>query len=212
MRDEGTCGGSGYAAVVLVAVLCGFLAPMLNYAFAFGQTVATEATALGNSPVRSAYAVWSVALLGGLVPNVAYSIFLRRRKGSWKSFGIYPRDIGWPILMAVALDGSPRPLRNEFCVFRLAWDFGRMGSLSNFHDYYSHLLRCVLGERKKAPRQAVVLLTLGMTALIAATGLLASGGAEQDTVEVRGYTPANKRREVCSRIIEAGAWAVGTRC
>jgi len=48
---------------------------MLNFAFAFGQQLAQQAVIVGNSPVRPAYAVWPVALLGGFIPNVAYSVF-----------------------------------------------------------------------------------------------------------------------------------------
>src|SRR5580698_6511401 len=37
-----------YRAAVFVAILCGILAPMLNYSFAFGQDIALAAVRLGN--------------------------------------------------------------------------------------------------------------------------------------------------------------------
>ncbi len=88
----------GYVAAVLVAVLCGLMAPMLNYAFAFGQGLAVAAVDAGNSPVAAGYAVWPIALLGGL--------YLLRRNHSWKAFSEHEPDGLWAVLMAVLWMGS----------------------------------------------------------------------------------------------------------
>src|ERR1700704_1194851 len=55
-----------YLAAIFLAVLCGLMAPMLNYSFAFGQDIAKTAMVFGNQPAHAAYAVWPVALAGGL--------------------------------------------------------------------------------------------------------------------------------------------------
>lgn len=69
------CGPSGsYLGALVVAILGGLLAPMLNFAFAFGQEIAEEAVRQGASPRVAGYAVWPIALLGGLIPNAAYSL------------------------------------------------------------------------------------------------------------------------------------------
>src|SRR6266481_2143485 len=65
-----------YLAAIFLAVLCGLMAPMLNYSFAFGQDIAKSAVAFGNQPVHAAYAVWPIALEGGFVRNAAYSLWL----------------------------------------------------------------------------------------------------------------------------------------
>jgi L-rhamnose-H+ transport protein len=51
-------GRGSYTAALAVAVLCGLLAPMLNYAFAFGQSTAEEAVRQGTSKEAAGYAVW----------------------------------------------------------------------------------------------------------------------------------------------------------
>src|SRR6202041_975501 len=79
-------GDGSYAAALATAVLCGLMAPMLNFAFAFGQGIAEEAVRQGASPSVAGYAVWPVALLGGLIPNAAYSFWLLSRNHTWKSF------------------------------------------------------------------------------------------------------------------------------
>jgi L-rhamnose-H+ transport protein len=59
-----------YRAAIFTAILCGILAPMLNYSFAFGQDIEAAAVRLGNTEVRAAYAVWPIGLAGGLLPNI----------------------------------------------------------------------------------------------------------------------------------------------
>ena len=71
---------------VLLAILCGVMAPMLNYSFAFGQDIAHRAVLLGNPELRAAYAVWPIGLAGGFLPNIAYSLYLLRKHRSWRLF------------------------------------------------------------------------------------------------------------------------------
>src|SRR3984893_10955544 len=85
-RHEVPTARQGYLASILLAVLCGLMAPMLNYSFAFGQDIAHKAVSLGNSPVRAAYSVWPIALAGGFVPNLAYSVYLLARNRSVSAF------------------------------------------------------------------------------------------------------------------------------
>src|ERR1700676_1996017 len=49
-----------YLAAALLAILCGVMAPMLNFSFAFGQDIAHQAAHFGNSELRAAYAVWPI--------------------------------------------------------------------------------------------------------------------------------------------------------
>src|SRR6202011_1258823 len=78
--------GRSYRAALAIAVLCGVMAPMLNYAFAFGQSIAAEAVRQGTSPEAAGYAVWPIALFGGLLPNLIYPIWLLTRNGTWNRF------------------------------------------------------------------------------------------------------------------------------
>jgi multidrug transporter EmrE-like cation transporter len=54
-----------YAAAIGIAVLCGVMAPMLNYSFAFGKPIADRAIAAGNTAAHSGYAIWPIGLAGG---------------------------------------------------------------------------------------------------------------------------------------------------
>jgi len=74
--------GTGYTAALILAILCGVLAPMVNFALAFGDEIAKQAVRGGTDPANAAFAVWPLALAGGFVPNAAYSIYLLSRNRS----------------------------------------------------------------------------------------------------------------------------------
>jgi L-rhamnose-H+ transport protein len=86
----GQSGSYGWA--IATAIVCGVLAPMLNYSFAFGQSIADEAVRQGSSRAASVYAIWPVALLGGSIPNIAYAMFRLKRNATWKTFLVAPAN------------------------------------------------------------------------------------------------------------------------
>jgi L-rhamnose-H+ transport protein len=171
IRDE-----RGYVTAILLAILCGIMAPMLNFAFVFGQQLAQQAVLFGNSPVRQAYAVWPVALLGGFVPNVAYSVFLLWRRGSWHIFQQDRREVIWPSLMAVLWMGA-------FALYGMSAVFlGQLGLSVGWGLFQSFMIitatvsGVLTAEWKSAPRSARILLALGLLCLLLATLLLSVAG------------------------------------
>ncbi|WP_433977803.1 L-rhamnose/proton symporter RhaT [Tunturiibacter empetritectus] len=166
----------GYLVSVLLAMLCGVLAPMLNYAFAFGQGLAVEAVRLGNSPVAAAYAVWPVALLGGLIPNIGYSVYLLQQNSSWAAFGHSARDVFWPALMGVLWMGA-------FALYGMSAVYlGALGTSIGWGLFQIFMIMAatmsglLTAEWRGAPRNAMALLATGMAGLIGATLLLSFRG------------------------------------
>jgi L-rhamnose-H+ transport protein len=162
-----------YGTAVLVAVLCGILAPMLNYSFAFGQDIAIAAVRLGNPEVRAAYAVWPIGLAGGLLPNLGYSLYLLRRNRSGVLFQSISPDAFWAISMAIlwmgafALYGMSATLLGRFGT-SIGW-----GLFQIFMIMTATLSGVFTGEWRFAPRLAQTLLVLSITCLGGATALLA---------------------------------------
>jgi L-rhamnose-H+ transport protein len=165
----------GYPAAILLAVLCGIMAPMLNYSFAFGQDIAKQAVSLGNPAVHAAYAVWPIALTGGFIPNIAYCLYLLARNRTWSSFRTSRPDLFWSSLMAVlwmgafALYGMSAIYLGSFGT-SIGW-----GLFQIFMIMTATLSGVLTGEWKQAPRLAVLLLGAGLTCLTGATILLALG-------------------------------------
>ena len=164
-----------YPAAIFLAVLCGFMAPMLNYSFAFGQGIAQAAVRLGNQPVHSAYAVWPIGLAGGFLPNAAYSLWLLFKNRTWPLFRCARADLLWSCLMGILWMGA-------FALYGMSATFlGALGTsvgwglLQIFMIMTATLAGALTGEWKHASRSATVLLSSGIASLTVAIVLLALG-------------------------------------
>jgi L-rhamnose-H+ transport protein len=163
-----------YRAAVFVAVLCGILAPMLNYSFAFGQDIAVAAVRLGNPAIRAAYAVWPIGLAGGLLPNIGYSLYLLRRNRTAVLFRSISPDGFWAISMAILWMGA-------FALYGMSATFlGRFGTSIGWGLFQIFMIMTATlsgvftGEWRCAPRPARTLLALSIVCLGGATALLAN--------------------------------------
>jgi L-rhamnose-H+ transport protein len=165
----------GYAAAVLLAVVCGIMAPMLNYSFAFGQDIAKEAVQFGVPALHTGYAVWPIALAGGFIPNIAYCLYLLWKNGTWRAFGSTRGDFFWSSFMAVlwmgamALYGMSASYLGTFGT-SVGW-----GLFQIFMIMTATLSGVLTGEWKRAPRRAMGLMSVGLVCLTGATILLALG-------------------------------------
>ena len=163
-----------YRTSVLLAVLCGFLAPMLNYSFAFGQQIAKQSIAFGNSAPLAAYAVWPIGLAGGFLPNAGYAIYLLYRRKSWPGFRDASSDLLLTCTMAALWMGA-------FAVYGMSASFlGNLGTsvgwglFQIFMILAANVSGLLTGEWKRASRRTYLCLASGMFLLIAATLFLTS--------------------------------------
>lgn len=164
-----------YAAALGLAILCGVMAPMLNYSFAFGQDIAQAAVRLGNSSAIAAYAVWPVGLFGGLIPNLAYSLYLLSTRRTWNRFRSAPAEFRFPCLMGLLWMGA-------ISVYGIAAIYlGALGTsvgwglFQIFMIITANVSGLVTGEWSGAPPRARSLLLAGLALLAAATVFLALG-------------------------------------
>lgn len=178
LREGEVKTSSTYRRDVAIAVLCGVMAPMLNYAFAFGQPIAEAAVRMGTSKESAGYAVWPIALLGGLGPNVAYSIYLLQRNRTWGLFrGGWDRDAWMGVWMGIFWMGA-MSLYGVGSVF-----LGALGTsvgwalFQIFMIMTANLSGVMTGEWKGAPGAAILRLLVGLTLLAVATVLMAMGNA-----------------------------------
>jgi L-rhamnose-H+ transport protein len=165
-----------YATALAIAVLCGLMAPMLNYAFTFGQSIAHEAVRQGASPQAAGYAVWPIALLGGLTPNAGYSVWLLSRNGTWNHFRrAWRPDVWFGCLMGIFWMGA-------FAIYGVSSVYlGALGTsvgwalFQIFMIMTANLSGVLTGEWKSAPASAKRGLWMGLSLLAAATVVIAAG-------------------------------------
>ena len=167
--------GTGYVSALVVAIVCGVMAPMINFSLAFGQGIAEEAVRRGTSPANAAYAVWPVAFAGGLIPNLAYCIFLLCKNKTWGRFKPFFPDFWFPVMMGVLWMGA-------MSVYGTAASFlGALGTsvgwglFQIFMIMTANVSGVVTGEWKYAPGRARWMLRAGLGLLAVATILMALG-------------------------------------
>jgi L-rhamnose-H+ transport protein len=175
--DPGVGSGShaGYMGALLVAVVCGVMAPMLNYSLAFGQEIGAEAIRQGTLPANSAYAIWPVALLGGLIPNLAYSIYLLSRNHTWNRFKTFFPDFWFAALMGVLWMGAMAVYGTSSSFLGALGTSVGWGLFQIFMIMTANLSGVITGEWKSATGQARGQLRFGLGLLAAATVLMALG-------------------------------------
>lgn len=98
--------GSGYKAILILAVVSGFMASLLNLALAFGGDIVMKARMAGAAPAWAPFAVWPVALAGGFVINAGYCFYLMSRNHTWGNFTGGPREVLNPLLAGSLWMGS----------------------------------------------------------------------------------------------------------
>jgi L-rhamnose-H+ transport protein len=98
-KDAATPRTSGaYWLVMMIAIISGLFAALLNISLAFGGEIVELARRQGAPAAWAVFSVWPLALLGGLVINLAYSMFLMTRNHTWGSFADSPSEVAYPVL------------------------------------------------------------------------------------------------------------------
>jgi L-rhamnose-H+ transport protein len=175
-QDSAVTHKRGYGFALALAVLCGLMAPMLNYAFAFGQSIAEEAVRQGTSHEAAGYAVWPVALFGGLIPNAAYSVWLLGRNRTWKCFRQpWSPDVWLGCLMGIFWMGA-------FAMYGVSSVYlGVLGTsvgwalFQIFMIMTANVSGVLTGEWRRAPVAARRGLWTGLALLALATAVIAAG-------------------------------------
>jgi L-rhamnose-H+ transport protein len=152
------------------------MAPMINFAFAFGQSIAVESVRQGASETAASYAVWPIALTGGLVPNIVYSLYLLSRNGTWKHFrGPWIPEACWGTLMgvlwiaAVSIYGVSSVFLGPLGT-SVGW-----GIFQIFMIMTANLSGVLSGEWASASNAARRTLWAGLAMLAVATAVMAAG-------------------------------------
>jgi L-rhamnose-H+ transport protein len=158
-----------YSGGLLLAVAAGLLAPMLNYALSFGDSILFEAIRQHIALADAPYAVWPIALAGGSLPNFIYAIWLIRRNRSWNTFfPIWP-EILLGTVMGVLWMGSVAAYGTATTLL------GVLGTSIGWSIYQiciiltANVSGWIAGEWKRVSQPSKVALWSGLSLLAAAT-------------------------------------------
>lgn len=100
--------GRSFKLGLFIAIACGLLSSLLNVGFANATPVAEAAVKAGALPRNSSLAAWVVVLLGAVLMNAGYAIFLLIKNRSWSGFGAVGagRAYRWAIIAGLLWFGA----------------------------------------------------------------------------------------------------------
>jgi L-rhamnose-H+ transport protein len=123
----------------------------------------------GAESSTAVFAVWPVALVGGLVPNLTYTAYLLNKNRSWGRLPHSVRDAFLSLLMGLLWIGA-------VAIYGLSTRYlGRLGDSAGWAIYQitmvltANVAGIVVGEWKSTSRRSLFVLASGVLILILAT-------------------------------------------
>jgi L-rhamnose-H+ transport protein len=95
-----------YILYLAIAVVSGVLSSLLNISLAYSTGILQKVIAQGGRPAWAPFAIWPIALLGGSVVNIVYSVYLLTKNKTWSCFGKRLIEVVYPTLMALMWMGG----------------------------------------------------------------------------------------------------------
>lgn len=185
--DAAPSGSQAPKSMLLGLVIClvaGATAPMLNYAFVYGQPLADLAAEINagaygadnfwtavNAPTTFApNAIWAVALLGGFFANIIYTLALVGKNRRWSDYAapgtgryyFYTFIMGFLWMGSVSVYGMATNNMDPALRYSIGWPiYNGMAVLTG------NILGMVSGEWKGAGRRSLSVMLAGLGLLVA---------------------------------------------
>lgn len=153
---------------LIVCLVAGCTAPMLNYAFIYGDQLKLAAMNLGATKTMAPNSIWTVALFGGFFVNVIYCTFLTWKNNSWglyleKGTGCY---YFYTLLMGILWAGG-------IAVYGMATaNLGQLGPsigwaiFNAMAIFWANVLGVLTGEWKGVTNRTVRMMASGLFVLL----------------------------------------------
>jgi L-rhamnose-H+ transport protein len=95
-----------YILFLAIAAISGVLSSLLNVSLAYSTGILQKVAAQGGRAAWAPFAIWPIALLGGSIVNIAYSIYLLTKNKTWGFFSKKYGEIIFPTMMALMWMGG----------------------------------------------------------------------------------------------------------
>jgi L-rhamnose-H+ transport protein len=158
-----------YISGLTIAIVSGVLSSMLNLSLAFGSSITQAAAGQGAASSRAVFAVWPVALGGGLIPNLGYTAYLLYKNRHWGKLLHSTQDAFLSLLMGLLWIGA-------VAIYGLSTRYlGQLGVSAGWAIYQITMVLTangagiLAGEWKSASRRSLLVLAGGVFILVVAT-------------------------------------------
>jgi L-rhamnose-H+ transport protein len=160
---------------ILIALVAGILSTLFNIVLTYGAPIQRQAVTLGADSNLAANAIWSLAVTGGSLPSIFWTIHLLRKNSTWKLYKQAPdslKNVWLCIGMGVAwISGT--------VLYGISTtQLGKFGTALGWPIYMSATILVGIGwgwkagEWRGAPPRAVRLLWAGVAVQILSIVLL----------------------------------------
>jgi L-rhamnose-H+ transport protein len=169
---------TSFKAGLALCIFTGIFGSALNLGFAFSGDIIRKSIEMGAGPATGSYAVWSLALGAGFLPNLFYCVYRLFRQRTFTAF----LHKNWPREMLLAFAVALLWLSGVLLYGAGATIAGNYGTSVGFTLYTamcvlsSTVLGILTGEWKSTSRRTRRLLALGMAALLLSVVVLNLGG------------------------------------
>lgn len=181
LRERGPEPGRkvSFAAALTMCLISGVLSACANLGFAFTSRVAEEAQALGASPVIATLGSWMPVYWGGFAANLLWFGGIQLKKGTWRD-NFRPgsgHDWGMALIMATLWFLAMIPYgMGAYYLGRLGTSVGWAISIAS-SLIVANVFGFITGEWRKAPRDSIRVLYIGLAILLVAMGILGLGNS-----------------------------------
>lgn len=164
----------GFGVGLTVCIFSGIFSSMLNYAFAFSQSVVAAARQSGASDAGALNVVWMIALGPGFIANGAYTAYLLSRNKTWGHYALPGTTRFWFYGLAMGVIWT----FGVILYGRGAAGMGQLGSVIGWPLFMatailvSSVWGFITGEWKGSSTQAKQFMLAGLAVLIVASALL----------------------------------------
>jgi len=94
---------ASFARGAFYCLAAGLLSALVNFALIFGAPLAQAATARGAAPAAANNAIWAIVFVTNYVLNLAYCVYLGRKRGTLKKFMLPATGYYWLLAVAMGL-------------------------------------------------------------------------------------------------------------
>jgi len=94
---------ASFARGAFYCVAAGLLSALVNFGLIFGTPLAQAATARGAAPAAANNAIWAIVFVTNYVLNLAYCVYLGRKRGTLKKFMLPSTGYYWLLAVAMGL-------------------------------------------------------------------------------------------------------------
>lgn len=180
LREKGTSEGREGSMKIglLICVLSGLMAPMVNVGLAYASDIVAAAERLGAEPADAVNAVWPLLFGAGFLANVVYCVYLLNKNSTWPAYvRVRPlANLGWSTMMGLLWIGG-------FILYGYASQaLGSLGVVLGWPVMMSSMVLtgnawgAVTGEWKGSAGSAKAWIVVGVLLLIAGIGVIGMAG------------------------------------